>query len=374
MTRVKTETFDVAEHRFIQAFLALLLRRCEYCSAAAAGHARAITAERHLRDIRLGDGPTIYESVDLPRIARLQRAAETAQRCEAMVLAMRRLPFLRDVRPVFSRVHGGIFQRNDEYAALFLIIRHFLVKYAQWYEGDEYSSITKLTWRIFEQWAFLRVVDAFRTAGVELREWTDALRQNLHSRFIIDFDRGLMFEAALGNDLRLRFRYEPWILARSSAVQARETLFRGRSGEVAWCPDIVIECLRKGGDAWVAVYAIVLDCKYTPRIRTQHWNDITKYLEIRSTDTGRQAAKQLWLVIPSGSARVESEDPTIDFTINGPSCDAGEAGGFRFTVTPRSMAGGGTPAATDDGFTLFAEGTLAFLRREFGMASRGHVA
>jgi hypothetical protein len=374
MTRVKTETFDVAEHRFIRAFLALLLRRCEYCSVAAASHARAITAERHLRDIRLGDGPTIYESVDLSRIARLQHAVETAQRCEAMALAMQRLPFLRDVPSVFSRVRGGMFQRNDEYVALYLIIRHFLVECAQWYEGDAYSTITKLTWRIFEQWTFLRVVDAFRAAGVDLCEWTDALRQNLQSRFIIDFDRGLMFEAALGPDLRLRFRYEPWILARSAAIRAGETLFRGQAGEVAWCPDIVIECLRKHGDAWISIYAIVLDCKYTPRIRTHHWNGVTKYLEIRSTDTGRQVAKQLWLVYPSDLACVESEDPTVDFATSGPSCDASEAVRFRLSVTPDSMGSEGKLRPKDDGFAMFAEGTLAFLRRAFGMAGPGHLA
>ncbi|MBI3464543.1 MAG: hypothetical protein HY000_16045 [Planctomycetes bacterium] len=320
-----------------------------------------------MRDVRLRDGPTIYESVDLPRITRLQRAEAAAQRCRTMALAMQRLPFLRDVPAVSSSVRGGMFQRNDEYRALFRIMRRFLAHHAHWHEGDDYSSITKLTWRIFEQWTFLRVVDAFRLAGVDLREWTDALRQNLRSRYIIDFDRGLMFEGALGKNLRLRFRYEPWILGHSTAVQAQETLHRGPSSGVAWCPDIVVECLRSTNQGWVAVYAIVLDCKYTARVTNQHWNGITKYLEIRSTDTGRQVAKQLWLVCPREVSRVESEDPAVAFTSAGPSCDANEAVRFRLSVTPDSSSSKGEMLSRDDGFTLFAEGTLAFLRRNFGM-------
>ncbi len=226
------------------------------------------------------EGPTLYESVDLPRIAKLHTEAGNARRCETLAMALTRLPYLRDVPAAFSSPRGGVFQRNNDYRALLVIIRRFLLEHAQWYEGDDYLSITKLTWRMFEQWTFLRIVDAFRQAGLELREWNDALRQNLRSRFLIDFDRGLMFEGVVPHGLRLRFRYEPWILGRTSAVRAQETLYRGHSGKVAWSPDIVIECLRKEGVSWVTVYAIVLDCKYTQRVTNQHWSNITKYLEM----------------------------------------------------------------------------------------------
>lgn len=363
LARVKRESFDVPEHRIIKAFLRLLFRRCRYCAAAAEGHARAITSEKHLRDIRLGEKPSLYESVDLPRISRLKSASERAIRCEAMTEGMLSLPFFQDVSAVFSIARGGIFQRNNEYRALMLIMQRFLLEHAQWYEGNDYTSITKLTWRIFEQWTFLRVVEAFRLAGVNLREWTDVLRHNLRSRFLIDFDRGLMFEGTLAQDIRLRFRYEPWILGHSSAVQAEETLYRGRAGEVTWCPDIVIECLRQSGDVWVAFYAIVLDCKYTPRVTSQHWSGITKYLEIRSTSTGRQVVKQLWLVSPSDEAGVRSEDPAIDFSASGPTCDENEAVRFRLAVKPDLLTNDPEANPVADGFTRFAQGTLAFLRR-----------
>lgn len=364
--RFRAETFDVSEHRIIQAFLLLLRQRIEYCAVAATSHARAIASERHLRDIRLGEGATIYESVDVPRLARLQRRVDVAEQCDTMIMAMQQLPFLREVPPAFQSVRDGMFQRNDDYKTVFLIVQRFLLEHAQWYEGEEYSSITKLTWRIFEQWAFLRTVDAFRTAGVDLSEWTDVLRQNLRSRFIIDFERGLMFEGHLGTDMRLRFRYEPWIYGHEMAVKAQESLHRGRSGGVAWSPDIVIECLQRNGDTWVSVYVIVLDCKYAARVTDQHWTGIMKYLEIRSTCTGKQVVKQLWLVCPSDVNRLQSEDPSLDFSSAGPSCEADEALRFRLCVSPDIADGDSETTKHHDGFKLFAEGTLAFLRRAFG--------
>lgn len=364
--RARVETFDVPEHRVVRAFLGVIVRRAKFCAEAAQGHVRAITSERHLRHIRLGEGPTIYESVDLPRIGRLQDAIKTAHRSVVLATAMMKLPFLRNVPSEVAAIRDGAFQRNPEYRALLMLIRRFLVGNAIWYEGDDMSAVTKLTWRIFEQWCYLRIVDAFRSCGVDLREWSDALRQNLRSRFIVDFDRGLMFEGVLGPGLRLRFRYEPWILGQSAAAQAGETLCRGTSGEVAWCPDIVIECLRGGGKCWQPVYGIVLDCKYSARVSNRHWSGITKYLEIRSTETKKQLAKQLWLISPSSTSAVSSEDPAVSFSETGPSCDADEAVRFRLSVSPYALAEGTAKHGGLDAFGTFAQGTINFLRRQFG--------
>lgn len=365
MARKKAESFDIPEHRITKAFLELILRRCVYCADAATAQARVIASEKHFRDVKLNDGPSIYETVDLPRIEKLNSAVAAARSYETIVLSMLQLPFLRGIPAKFDSLRSSTFQRNDEYRMLLTVMRRFLLEHAQWYEGDDYSSVTKLTWRIFEQWTFLRVVDAFRKAGVELREWTDALRQNLKSRFLIDFDRDLVFEGIIGHDLRLRFRYEPWILGHNSAVQSKKTLYRGRSGEMAWSPDIVIECLRPESGSWVAVYAIVLDCKYTARVTDQHWNGITKYLEIRSSYSEKQVAKQLWLVHPSDTECIQCEDPAVDFSSVGPSCDQNESLCFRLPVTPDSLTDCPGTDLKDDGFSCFAEGTLAFLRRSF---------
>ncbi len=292
-SRRRMESFDVPEHRVTAALLDILGRRIGHCSNAARGHIRAIKSDQHLRHVRLSSGPTLYESVDMPKMARLQQALSKARRSSAQAVALRHLPFLDGIRPELVAVRQGIFQRNPEYKLLLQIIRQFLLENTVWYEGDDSPVVTKLTSRLFEQWSYLRIVEAFRACGLELREWTDALRQNLRSRFILDFDRGLAFEGELGQGLRLRFRYEPWILGQESAAKSGESLCRGSSADVAWCPDVVIECLRREEGGWRPAYGIVLDSKYTARLKDRHWSETSKYLSIRSTETRRQVIRQL---------------------------------------------------------------------------------
>lgn len=361
ITAEKAESFDIPEHRVMQALLQLLIRRANYCRRLARDHVKAITSEQHLRHIRLGAGPTIYESVDLPRIRRLEAAIRKAEQSSALAAAMGSLGFLRGVKSQFVAVHEGAFQRSPEYQAVLHIIRRFLLAHAVWLEGEEMSAVTKLTSRLFEQWCYLRIVEAFRACGLELGEWSDALRQNLRARFILDFDRGLKFEGSLGSELRLRFRYEPWILSQASAAKASETLYRGLSSDIAWCPDIVIECLSRQDGQWRPVYGVVLDCKYTARVKAHHWTATTKYLEIRSSQTRRQVVKQLWLIAPAVQAGIRSEDPAVQFAESGPSCEPDEAVRFVLSVAPGEE--------NPDPFQDFAAGTINYLRRHFGPGS-----
>lgn len=359
LTSKKVESFDIPEHRAIRAFLVLLSQRASYCLNVAKVHARAIQSDRYLRDIRFGNGPTLYESFDVPRIRRLELAATRAMKAISLASAISELPFLRGVEPQLIAIQDGTFQRNSEYRVVLQIVRQFLLTNAVWYHGDGRSDVTKLTSRLFEQWAYLRVVEGFRSSGLQLREWDDALRQSIKSRFILDFDRGLTFDGELTEGLRLRFRYEPWILSSESAVAASETLCRGSSGDVAWSPDIVIECLRIDNGVWRPVYAVVMDCKYTSVIREQHWNGTAKYLQIRSVHTKGQVVRQLWLVAPSAHAGIVSEDPAVDFSATGPTCEVDEQVRFQLLVTP------GTEDASDP-FCTFAAGIMAYLRRTFG--------
>ena len=323
-TQRRVESFDIPEHRTIHAFLNILQRRAEQCERAASGHIRAIKSERDLRHVQLVSGPTLYERVDLPRIGRLHAGAQKARQSSVLSGRLATLPFLREAKPELLAARGGAFQRSSEYRAVLNLIRRFLLANSVWCDGYDMSAVAKLTSRLFEQWCYLQTVEAFRACGLELREWSDALRKNLRSRFVLDFDRGLMFEGALGSNLRIRFRYEPWILGEESAAKAGETLCRKSGADVAWCPDIVIECLHWHGGTWHPVYGIVLDCKYVPRIRDQHWLDTRKYLQIRSTETNRQIVKQLWLIAPGNEPTLASEDPGVTFTERGPSCESGE--------------------------------------------------
>ena len=362
----RVEVFDIIEHRIIKAFLGILIRRAGYCAKVAQNHVREITAERHLRDIRMGDGPTLYESVDQHKIDNLEEAIKKAEHSIILASAMTMLPFLRDVQPELAPVRSGAFQRNGEYQMLWGVIRGFLLANAIWHEGDEMSAVTKLTSRLFEQWCYLQIVEEFRACGLDLSEWTDALRQSLQSRFLLDFDRGLTFEGTLSSDLRLRIRYEPWIFGETSATRSNETLCRGSSTDVAWCPDVVVECLRKQDDIWMPIYGIVFDCKYTSRIKSYHWSETSKYLEIRSTTTKRQVIRQLWLIVPGENGSIQSEDPAVRFDEDGPSCAPDEAVRFLMTVRPQPNSGDSTPPhVAANPFNQLAAGVISYLRREF---------
>ena len=361
LTSQKSESFNITEHRVIRAFLDILGKRAEYCHKVARGHIRAIQSERHLRHIRIDNRQTLYEMLDLPKIKRLELAVVRAERCLVLIDAMKDLPFLRGILPELVAAQEGAFQRNGEYQLVAHIIRQFLLSNAVWYEGDEQSDVTKLTSRLFEQWCYLRTIEGFRACGLVLKEWNDALRQNLKSRFILDFDRGLAFEGELGTEIRLRIRYEPWILSLESATKMGETLCRGATGDVAWCPDIVIECLRLHGGDWLPVYVVVLDCKYTGRINDKHWSDTQKYLEIRNTNSRRQVVKQLWLIVPESTGEILSEDSAINFGTDGPTCRPDEA--VRFVLAASPGADGG------DTFRDFAKGITTYFRRHFGSES-----
>ena len=359
------ESFDVVEHRTLKAFLNILKRRAGFCASAAGDHIRAISAERPLRNIRFDEGPTLYESVDIPKIRRLTDAICKANRAARLIEAMGMLPFLADVRPELAHEREGAFQRNAEYREVLRIIRGFLHANALWSEGEDFSAVTKLTSRLFEQWCFLRIVEAFRASGLDLREWSEAFRPNLHSRFILDFDRGLHFEGRLSTGLRLRLRYEPWILGEQSAERVGETLYRASSENVAWCPDIVVECLKQQDNLWQPVYAIVLDCKYAMRIRDQHWSDTHKYLQIRSTRSKRQVVRQLWLISPDAGDAITCTDPAVAFGRSGPSCARTETVCFSMKVKPRPSEVAGTESPTKVSvFAEFASGTVNYLRRE----------
>jgi hypothetical protein len=86
---------------------------------------------------------------------------------------MQEMPFLHDVIPTFGSVRDGLFQRNNEYRTVSAVIPRFLLEHTRWFEGSHYDEVTKLTWRLFEQWTFLRIVEAFGIIGLDLREWLD---------------------------------------------------------------------------------------------------------------------------------------------------------------------------------------------------------
>jgi hypothetical protein len=366
-THRKSETFDIPEHRMIRAFLEDLSARAKRCARVAGGHIRSLTKEQHLRHVRQRDGgQTLFERYDQPRIEKLRCAVQTAHRYEAIVKGLCELPFLREVSVEVVLVRHGMFERGPEYLRALRCMRNFMRRAPTWDAGDALTSTNKLTSRLFEQWCYLKVVDAFRTAGLDLQDWGVLLRQRIRDHFILDFDRGMAFEGNLGGSLRLRFRYEPWIFGEAVALQREESLFRGVQGQVAWCPDIVIECLKEKEGRFVPVYVLVLDAKYRQKITEQQWGATQKYFEIRSSVSGRAVVRQLWLISPGEIPEILSMDPKVRFLDDGPSSPPDEPLRFNLVAAPSlEFPAESYPKSSSDPFLHFAVGTINFLRRHF---------
>jgi len=153
------------------------------------------------------------------------------------------------------------------------------------------------------------------------------LRRATTHRFTLDIDRNtrLLFRAGEGRAISVR--YEPWVLPAQLARERGDSVYRGRAGDTAWSPDVLVEVLRDhdAGDRSLDVeYAIVVDAKYSRRIEPRHWAHTDKYLQIRSTNTDRQAVKQVWLAYPSDEVTISCRDSAVKWTDEGPSCSRDE--------------------------------------------------
>jgi hypothetical protein len=187
----------------------------------------------------------------------------------------------------------------------------------------------KSTSKMYEQWVFLQLAAAIRAVGLTCRSRNGLLHTSRMFRFTLDIDRGarVTFEADARRSVSLR--YEPWIMPEPSAKQSVETVYRGRSGQSSWSPDILLEVLRTD-DATdkpsEVEYAVVIDAKYARAIRDHHWDNTNKYLEIRSTRTDRQVVRQLWLAYPGEDVHkaVSMRDPKLQWTETGPNCNKDE--------------------------------------------------
>jgi hypothetical protein len=357
---VLRESFDIHEHRAIVAFLDVITARCNLCAEAARSHMESIVAEKELRDITFNNGPSLYQTMDVPKLQRLEEGLKKADESLKAIKVFRRLPFLNRVCPDLAALRRMSIQPGSTYHVLWTLIQRYLTGGGTYAPGRTQESMTKLTTRLFEQWCFLRLVEAFRSNGLDLQEWDDSIRRHLRSRFVVDFDRGLRFSGRLDNGLRLNLHFEPWILGNESAIRQGNSLCRASDTNAAWSPDIVIECVAEHGSSWEPVYIIVMDSKYTARVSEYHWQGVMKYLQIRSTNTGRQVARQLWLISLDSPAGITPEDPAVKFTDSGPTVSLDDTIQCRLGVNFLQER---ETERESDVFAQFAKGTLAFLMR-----------
>ena len=189
---------------------------------------------------------------------------------------------------------------------------------------DGLEERIKSTSRLYEQWVYFQLAAAFRRAGLRCQQDEGVLRRSHLFRFTLEMDRGarLLFLAEDGRAVGLRFK--PWVSPLHAAGERGDDYCHGMHGEAAWSPDVLIEFLDGPGPAANVQYAVVVDAKYTSRIREHHWADTGKYLHIRATRTRRQVVKQLWLAWPDERETIVPRDVAVLWTRDGPDCPRDE--------------------------------------------------
>ena len=361
LSEVRYESFDIPEHRTLSWLAGHLSARADRCARFLLAAADEIRSHKRFRDIRFPDGlPSLYESEDLPRIRKLEDGAQRARAVRRDAERLRNSPILAGVPAVCCALGGGQFLQSPEYRHALKLIR--LARASSLEEAEEGSlrSRAKESWRLFEQWCFLRLVEAFRRAGLPFSKWEDSLGLlSLKSRFVLDFRRGTTFVARFGAEARLRIRYEPWIMGLADASATGESLFRGHD-RIAWSPDIVIELQRPVGVAeapgWATEFAMVLDAKYTRRVSEALWDKVCKYDKIRSTATKSQV-RQLCILHLGDHAGIRiANDEFVVFDESGPSCNPEDRIDIELCANP---AAEDHPGGTV--FDHFATGMLRYM-------------
>lgn len=368
------ETFDIAEHRTIVGFLRFLRDRVADCASRAEEHILAIQKERPFRDVDQADGSNLFRDLDNPKMERLRLAGLRAKCLGESIQSALRLGFLRGLNGELRAPYGPVFSNVVPYRRFREeMLRYLGTSLAILDEGVE--ERTKSTGRMYEQWIFLQILAAFRACGLSPMSQEGLLTRTRRHRFTIDLERGTRVFFRCPDRRTLAIRYEPWIHPATLARSLHDTVYRGRSGENSWCPDVLIEVLTESNDRSQAAhldYAIVVDAKYTSRITPQHQNGVRKYNEIRSTSDDRPVVKQVWLAHPSES-NIAPWDEAVEWTELGPNRPQNEIiNGTLGIMPPTSPATEAGDSAVNETMLDFAKGILAYLGIVRAQDGRGH--
>ena len=223
------ESADTVEHRTIAAFLDLLVTRARDCHRNALLQAQAIDRDRAFRDIRQPDGSSLFVEFDLPRIERLRAASERALSLCSRIARARSLPFLQHVRSEPGSMRTQVFQHVPAYREFRAAATHFLSASSVVIEDGAEEQL-KSTSRMYEQWAFLQLLAAFRSCGVQTADGKRLVRAVGRQRYTLDIERGSRVEFRSRDGRIIVIRYEPWVLPRKEAKSRRDTVYRGRDG------------------------------------------------------------------------------------------------------------------------------------------------
>ena len=309
-----TRTGDIVEHRVILWFLRLLLQRVRECTEAARAEIGRIESERDLRNLAMDAGPTLYEEVDLPKIERLRESIAQARELAAQIRRAARSPLFRHLRPQAGPFDTPVFQHVGAYHRFGQRMRHYLTASLVVLEAGEQERL-KATSRLYEHWVFLRLAEAFRSCGLSGDDLEGVFRRRGRHRFVLDLDNDMVLLFRVDRGRFVRLRYEPWILPVDAARRRGDTLCRGAADSApAWKPDVLVEFI-DGGEA---IYAVVVDAKYSARIQDHHWSRVEKYAQIRTVAGLRQVVRQVWLAHPGDNVGIRCRDTTVAWTACGP--------------------------------------------------------
>jgi hypothetical protein len=355
-------SIDTHEHRIIAAFLDVLSGRIRECYEKARLEISEIEQDRWFRD-RVGPGGlNLFETMDAPRIARLDSAATTADDLAKKVRMAQQLFPLKGLSDQF---------RAEASTPIFRNVRHYRQAWQIMMDYKNSSTVTvdsgteertKQTWRMYEQWVFLQIAAAFRNSGLRCSSQRDFINAVSKNRFTVDLQRDTRIVFAAPDGHRIVMRYEPWIFSRQIADGKGDTVYQGNDNDVPWSPDILIEFLKPSAEGGIQlVYAIVVDAKYARYPRNEHWSQVQKYMRIRSVATNDAIVRQVWLALPNQNGIVLDDD-AIDWTPSGPSVSRhefllGALGIGPLSEEPTDAEGNSAATTVQE----FADGLLAYL-------------
>ena len=286
------ETNDSREHRIVVWVLLFLESRVHVCFANATSQIAAIEGDRRWRD-QPGKGPSLYRTIDVPRILKLREACTRAEKLHGRIQLARRLPFLRGLRPQFGFPRSPVFDNVTPYYRFArTTMDYFRSSFYVVEEGA--GERLKPTHRMYEQWVFVQLAASLKASGLVCETSTEFLRPLPERRFTVDFDRDtrLTFRDADGRTVTIR--YEPWVYPRTEAEQRGDSLYRDGDGRPL-SPDIVVE-FRSVAQTLQDV--LILDAKYAAWITDDHWRKVDRYWLIRSVMNSDCSVRRLWLVYP----------------------------------------------------------------------------
>jgi hypothetical protein len=307
------EVVDTPEHRAIAGLLRFLQERVSDCARDILSHRRAIEDDRTLRE-RIGEeAASLFETEDRPRTIKLGNALDRAERLASSIRQARALPLFSGLAANVQFPSTPVFEHVRPYRT----IRDQFLRYSRASlliieEGAD--ERIKTTHRLYEQWIFFQIAAAFHAAGLTCISQEGLFHRSHRFRYTLDVDRGARLTFLAKDQRAVVLRFEPWILPADLARQRRESIYRGRSGESAWSPDVLIEFLdgpEAGRSSGTVGYAVVLDAKYTARLQEHHWSDVLKYMDIKSTHNRRQVVKQVWLAYLDEDEPIAFEDTDL---------------------------------------------------------------